>query len=84
MLENCAEVFKGVVEITKSNTEEFPPSLIILAVCSPQAPHQQEIGNNLVLQLLLEHKISNIDMSDSKGTYFMHAESAKTGLICAL
>ena len=68
MLENCAEMFEGV-GIVKNNTEEFPPSLIILAVCSP---HQQEIGNNLILQLLLEHKIGNIDMSDSKGILYTH------------
>ena len=65
LLENCAEVFEGV-EVAKDDTEGFPPSLIILAICSP---HQQDIGNNVILQLLLEHKIGNINMSDSKGTY---------------
>lgn len=61
-------MFEGV-EIAKSTTEEFPPSLIILAVCSP---HQQQIGNNLIVQLLLEHEIGDIDMSDNKGTNFMY------------
>ena len=61
-------MFEGV-EVAKSTTEEFPPSLIILAICSP---HQQEIGNNLILQLLLEHEIGDINMSNNKGTNFMY------------
>ena len=62
---NYAEAFEDV-EVTKNNSEGFPPSPIILAVCSP---YQQEIGNHMILDLLLEHRIGNVDTSDSKGTY---------------
>ena len=60
---NYAEAFDGV-EVTKNNPEGFPPSLIILAVCSP---YQQEIGNHVILDFLLEHNIGDVNMSDSKG-----------------
>ena len=52
------------IKVDKESIEKFPSSPIILAVCSP---YQQKIGNNLILQLLLEHNIEFIDMSDSKG-----------------
>ena len=63
-MENCAaEVFdRG--EVVNTNTKGFPLSPIILAVCSP---YQEDIGNNLILQLLLEHDIGGIDINDSQG-----------------
>ena len=48
--------------------EEFPQSPIILAICSP---YQRKIGNDMILRLLLEHKIENINMSESKGMYLL-------------
>ena len=50
------------------NTKKtFPHSPIILAVCSP---YQQNIGNILILQLLLECRVGRINTVDSKGTVF--------------
>ena len=63
LLEKYPKLFDDV-EI-EENMKEFPQSPIILAV---RGPYGQNIGRNLILQLLLEHEVGNIDMSDSKGT----------------
>lgn len=68
LLKISAEVFDDV-KVAHKNIEEFPLSPIILATCSP---HQPEIGNNLILDLLLKYNIGDVDMRDNKGTCIVH------------
>ncbi|XP_065890153.1 E3 ubiquitin-protein ligase HACE1-like [Dysidea avara] len=49
---------------THSTAVGFPPSLIMLAVCSP---YQQEVGNSVILDVLLEQQVGTINVRDSKG-----------------
>ena len=40
----------------------------MLAVCSP---YQQDVGNSVILDVLLEQQVDTIDVRDGKGTYVL-------------